>query len=160
MSLKVNLKKTVFTKLICLFALLGCRTINSASFTNGNSQELEDYKRMTKHIVDSNYHDGFKRSLVIGRNTTSDSALINFMIKRRITGIHTIGKIEASEEYIAKHLPLHRDSIIEYHFKFVPIFGKRKELKFDFSSDPPTESYKKNGVRLVVLEKGIYYVEY
>jgi len=121
---------------------------------------MQDYKQMTKYIVDGRYHENFKNSLVIDRSNTSDSTIINFMIKERINAIHTIGTIEASEEYIAKHLPQRRDSIIEYHFRFIPIFGKRKELHFDLSSNPIKESYKKNGVKLIVLDTGIYFIEY
>lgn len=82
------------------------------------------------------------------------------MVKKYIIGIHVIGNIDVSEEYKTKYLPQYRDSIIEYSFGFVPIFGKRKELHFDFSSNPPTESYKRNGVKQIVIEKGIYYREY
>jgi hypothetical protein len=82
------------------------------------------------------------------------------MTEKRVSGIHIIGRLETSEEYKTTYLPEHRDSIIQYSFGYVPIFGKRKELHFDFSSNPPTESYKRKGVKQVVIEKGIYYREY
>jgi hypothetical protein len=150
------LKKIVFIKLICFFALLSCQTISSKRFTKSKYNDLDDFKKMTKYIVDGNYHDGFKNNLLIDRDFTNDSTIINFIIYRHIIGIYITGKIEGSEEYMAKY----RDSIIEYHFNYVPVFGKRKDLYFDFSSNPPKDGYKKNGVKQIILGKGIYWIEY
>jgi hypothetical protein len=82
------------------------------------------------------------------------------MIEKGVAGIHINGRLEVSEEYITTYLPQHRDSVIRYSFYFVPIFGKRKELNFDFSSNPPKETYRNEGVKQVIIEKGIYYIEY
>lgn len=149
----------IFIKFSCVI-LLSCQTINQTSNNYGKFSDLDDYKRITAYIMDKNYHEGFKRSIVFDRANSSDSTLINFMQKKHINNIQSIGRIETSEEYKTKYLPQYRDSIIEFHFGFVPIFGKRKELHFDFSSNPPKENYKKNGVKQIVIEKGIYYIEY
>lgn len=131
----------------CCIALLGCQTLN---YTNKRFDNLDDYKRMTQYIIDKNYHTGFVKGKVIDQSNTSDSLLIQFMAENLVSGIHIL---EISEEYRI-------GGIIRYNFGFKSIFSKGRELYFDFSSNPPNESYKKNGVKQIILEKGIYYREY
>ena len=132
--------------------MIGCRTINQ--------KNLQDYKRMTAYIMDHNYHHGFNNILVFDIGTAPDSVVKKFMDDKHIISIQSIGKIDVPEEYKEKYLPEFHDSSIEYHFIFIPVFGKRKELHFDFSSSPPAETHKVKGAKKVVLEKGIYYVKY
>ena len=146
-----------FIVLVLILPLFGCQQNikNTIKYRN-----LEDYKKIAAYIIDKNYHEGFSKSLVWEKSNSPDSTVKVFMEKNRINNIQTVGRILVSDEYLKTNLPDYRDSVIEFHYSFVPIFGKRKELYIDFSSIPPTESYKKNGVKQIVFEKGIYYIEF
>lgn len=150
----------VYTNLLYVWAMLNCFAANPANTAQGKFKDLDDYKQMTAYIIEKNYHSGFKKSIVLEKANVTDRKVLDFLKAHKIIAISVVGKIEASDEYVAKHLPDYRDSLIEYQYSFVPIFGKKRSLTFDFSSRPPEKSSKGNGFRKLVLEKGIYYTVY
>lgn len=135
---------------VCL-VLLSCDLIKPVVPSN-DFQNLEEYKNVTEHIIRNNYHKNFHANVQFERSDAPDNVISKFMETKQIRVIRSIG--------VNNFLSNHNDSIIEYHFSFTPIFGKRKELRFDFSSNPPKDNFKKNGVKRIILEKGIYYLEY
>ncbi|SHL81583.1 hypothetical protein SAMN05444266_10587 [Chitinophaga jiangningensis] len=143
MSLKLNLKKIRFTKSFCFLIFWSCQTPNSASFTNRKFKDLIDYKKMAQYIVMHNYHYGFTKNDTYVLSNAPDSTVSKFIREKKIIGIY-----------------FNRDSLIRFSIGFKSILSKGKELSFDYSSCSPTKSEKRNGYKKIVLEKGIYYVEY
>lgn len=130
------------------------------------TKELSEYKLMTEYILCKNYHLNFTKDKIYSfvNLPENDSLVYNFMRKNNIFLIYIqkgSGFTKLEEENFKLNNPGYRgDSLIEYHFIHIPVFGRRRELKFDFSSDKKIQSEKRKGSKQVVLEEGIYYVEY
>lgn len=138
---------------ICVFLFTQCSVIRPTS-KRKVEKELSEYKLMTEYIISENYHDNFESSIVFGFNKAkeTDSLLYDFMRKKNIISI-----------YITKAAELPHDNIkygdhIEYSFNFIPIFGKHRQLIFDFSDDETIQNNYRR--KYIVIEEGIYYNEF
>lgn len=151
-TLKSCLKGSTFISLICAFSFLSCQTISPTRLIDGGFKDLGDYKKMTKYIVENDLQNGYKGDSIIERSN-ADSILADFMKKRGIMVIQIIRGTENPKDTC-------HDCLVQYRFFHVPIFGKGKELTFDFTSDPPMKSERSDGTILKVLEKGVYYLKY
>lgn len=144
-----------------LFLFLGTLLFidcNVASPTSSRriKKELIDYQLMTQYILCKNYHEGFNSNIIYGfeKAQETDSLLYEFMRKYKVTGI-----------YVNKAIHLPSDDIrygnrIEYHFANVPVVGKRSKLIFDFSSEKKNLNEESCGKGCIVVEDGVYYIEY
>lgn len=146
-----------YVKPICLIAIFTSLAAIPAPGNREKIKNLQDYREMTSYLIGKGYHNAFSESRAIERSSIADTVLTDFMKRNRIAVIHVLGRIMVSQAYMDKHLPNYQDSLIEYHFSYVPLLRKRMVLTFDFSSNPPEKSSNEYGVKQTVLEKGIYY---
>lgn len=138
---------------ICVFLFAQCSVIRPTS-QRKVEKEISEYKLMTEYIICKNYHDNFESKIVLGINKAkeTDSLIFDFMRRKNIVTI-----------YITKAADLPRHNIkygdhIEYAFKHIPIFGKQRQLIFDSSDDVAIQNkYRRE---CIVIEEGIYYIEF
>ncbi len=110
---------------------------------------------MTTYFVDKNYHENFSRYLVYDwkKMKDKDSLFLEFMVKKDIKNVYSIGGTSVPNGVF-------KDSVLAYQFMYIPIFGKRRELVFDFSSEIEDQGRQQGKIKFEVIDNGVYYVEY
>jgi hypothetical protein len=133
-----------FTKLIILLVVfLGCSSSKSTRAVCRKFREHESYKKVVNYIIDNNLHNNFKTTKDFTSTDSLDSFLSEFIKEKRLLLIRT-----------------RSDSIIFFIDYFIPIVGKRRELRFYFTKHQELKSLKGNGWVQILLDSNICYVKY
>lgn len=144
----------LISSILIIFFFVQCKVIKPTS-KRKIEKKLSDYKMMTEYILCKNYHNDFRGTIFIdfGNVKEIDNVLFDFMHRKNIV-IICINSFENPNDNTK------RTNKIEYRFNFIPLFGKRRELRFEIPSDYEIQSEKNGGISKFTLEKGIYYVVY
>jgi hypothetical protein len=124
-------------------------------------RNIDLYTAITDYIILKNYHYGYNsdRAFGIGDIPNNDPIILSFMKRQNVTYIRTVGRAVPVYNEKGERLDYDRsgglgDSLITYSNITVPVFGKHRDLVFNFSTD------NKEAFKSKPIKPGIYYSEY